>query len=367
MRMGYRIGTAIAVLFSIGLWGSAAVAQPVFKGTILEALQQTDGSQALVAAVQVGDAAGCLPGIVQTLDDRKATLAVFAPSTPAFEKFLRLNPNQLAGLNPDAIASSLPALLASVELTEADLCDLLLKHVAVFEKKMKKKKLSADALLVRGQITMADRSVFPISIGKGDVTINYESEITQRDVFTVNGVIHYVDNVIVDAPPPSDKVITVFLTNKTYFAIDELAGGDATCQEEASWADLPGTWTAWLSTSTVNAIDRIPDGEYRLVDGTLIANDKADLTDGRLKNPITLTQYGGPGPGDLVRTGTKSDGTVLMNNTCQDWTTTSSSGGRFTVGSPAETSENWTDVTSGGTSQGPVCGSYAGLYCFGGE
>ena len=38
-----------------------------------------------------------------------------------------------------------------------------------------------------------------------------------------------------------------------------LSGADAKCQQAANATGLGGTWVAWLSDSTHNAKDRIPD------------------------------------------------------------------------------------------------------------
>ena len=91
---------------------------------------------------------------------------------------------------------------------------------------------------------------------------------------------------------------------------------------------------AWLSTMDepglggspgVDAIDRIPDGRYELLDGTVIADDKADLTDGFLKAPIGLNEFGSPWEAN-VWTGTQPDGTDAGEN-CSNWTENSGSGG----------------------------------------
>jgi len=356
---------------------SAAVAQPTFKGTILEALLQTDGAQALVAAVQAGDEAGCLQGIAQTLDDPKAGLVVFAPGNGAFETLLRLNGGELDGQTIDQIKNNLEALLNSLELTQDDLCAVLLKHVAVDQRK---KDSSAAELLERGEITMADGSEFPISVGQGGVAINYESQITQRDVFTQNGVIHYVENVIVDAPPPAPDAVTVFVTSEKFTGdLGGLAGADALCAQAASRAGLAGnTWTAWLSDGTGNAYDRIPDGEYRTLDGTLVGIGRDDLIQGvPLKNALTMNEFGDFSPPYYAWTGTGADGTNNDNN-CSDWKVgvaptdgESCSEGDpncATYGSTLETEYGWTDTSLFGndTSLPPdACSVSHSLYCFG--
>jgi hypothetical protein len=58
-------------------------------------------------------------------------------------------------------------------------------------------------------------------------------------------------------------------------------------------AGLSGIWTAWLSDENTDARDRIPDGQYQLLDETLVTNDKDDLTDGMLKATINLDEFSG--------------------------------------------------------------------------
>ncbi len=177
----------------------------------------------------------------------------------------------------------------------------------------------------------------------------------------------YADFTEVTAPPNGD-VVQVFVTDTTYVGdIGGLAGADAKCQERAERAGLTGTWTAWLSTTTEDAIDRIPDGQYELVDGTVIAEDKADLTDGTLNAPINLNQDGNPIPGDFVWTGTNLLGRSTGTN-CSNWTTTG--GDRCVDGDPdcgdrglnTATNPDWTKV---GGAPNP-CDNLFHLYCFGG-
>ena len=109
-------------------------------------------------------------------------------------------------------------------------------------------------------------------------------------------------------------VVQVFRTSSTYQPdFGGLAGGDAICQERAEEVGLNGTWTAWLSDDNTDARGRIPDGRYELVNGTVIADNKADLTDGELKAAIILNQFGAPDEDD-VWTGTQPDGTHTASN-----------------------------------------------------
>lgn len=62
-------------------------------------------------------------------------------------------------------------------------------------------------------------------------------------------------------------------------------------------AGLPGEYKAWLAdTTAASAPDqtffRAPGG-YRLVDGTVVADDWFDLTDGTLQHAISKDEFGG--------------------------------------------------------------------------
>ena len=163
------------------------------KPTILDLLISTDGAQALVAAVLVVDEAGVLDfSIADLLGNKYAEIILLAPSNNAFERLLGLNDGTLDGLDVDTVKEELPGLLPD-EVVAA----ILLKHVSL-PKRANKLTASQNALLKRGDITVADESPFPVSIGVLGVRINYETTITKPDNFSRNGVIHYIDTVIVD-------------------------------------------------------------------------------------------------------------------------------------------------------------------------
>ena len=159
--------------------------------------------------------------------------------------------------------------------------------------------------------------------------------------------------------PPSGPVVSVFVTGRRYRGnLRGLAGADRKCQRRAEAAGLSGTWTAWVSDSTENAIDRIPDGQYQLLNGTQVADDKAGLTGGLLNAAINLNEFGETQPG-FVWTGTAPDGTGTLN-TCNNWTDNSSgySGDR---GVTSEINDGWTNLEGATT----VCSDRNRLYCFG--
>jgi hypothetical protein len=159
--------------------------------------------------------------------------------------------------------------------------------------------------------------------------------------------------------PPSGPVVSVFVTGRRYEGnLRGLAGADRKCQRRAEAAGLSGTWTAWVSDSTVDAIDHIPDGQYQLLDGTQVADDKADLTDGRLKAAINLDEFGNQ-RADFVWTGTEPGGTDTGNN-CNGWRDNSSeSAGHRGV---TENIDNqWTQLNA----DPAQCSERYRLYCFG--
>lgn len=114
-----------------------------------------------------------------------------------------------------------------------------------------------------------------------------------------------------------------------------LAGADAHCQSLAEAAGMGDkTWHAYLSTSAVDARDRIGDGPWYNVRGVLIAEDLAQLHgDNNLNAETALTETGGtpnylagdpPAPAAQplqhdIMTGTNEDGTA-NELTCNDWT-----------------------------------------------
>lgn len=97
--------------------------------------------------------------------------------------------------------------------------------------------------------------------------------------------------------------VEVFVTSETFEGdLGGLDGADVTCTSMARAVGLSGDWTAWLSEAGgTNAGTRIADAEYRLLDGTVIADDLDDLTDGTLDAPIDLDEIRGTGGSPVVR------------------------------------------------------------------
>lgn len=118
-----------------------------------------------------------------------------------------------------------------------------------------------------------------------------------------------------------------------------LDGADAQCQKLAEAAGSSGkTWHAYLSTSTVNARDRIGAGPWYNAKGELIANSVAELHSdaNKITKQSALTETGAVinGRGDTpnqhdILTGSNADGTVAAGMTCEDWTSNASTSKGF--------------------------------------
>ena len=105
-----------------------------------------------------------------------------------------------------------------------------------------------------------------------------------------------------DLPTPTPVAGVVFVTSTTHKgdlrkelpscdsgASDGLACADAICAARAASAGLIGTFAAWLSTSTVDAIDRIGSGTggWHSTCGDVVATSKSDLSDGSIAHGIS--------------------------------------------------------------------------------
>lgn len=119
----------------------------------------------------------------------------------------------------------------------------------------------------------------------------------------------------------------VFITSNSMptSAMGGLSALDAFCGTYAAAGGLGGTWKAWASDETTNAVDRIADvGPWYLVGtSTLAAANKLAFA----TTPATLidvTQTGavlGAYPIGAA-TGTAADGRASAGQTCSSWTAT---------------------------------------------
>jgi hypothetical protein len=137
-----------------------------------------------------------------------------------------------------------------------------------------------------------------------------------------------------------------------------VAAGDAICQSLADAAGLGGTFKAWLSDATTNAVDRLTSaGPWVRLDGVKIATDKADLTKGSIFTSINLTETGTYLGHYGVWSGTTDNGLKTVD-TCNNWTDgTTNYHGSFS--SAANAGYLWS-----GYSTGFNCDSPCNLRCF---
>src|SRR5690606_17757301 len=124
----------------------------------------------------------------------------------------------------------------------------------------------------------------------------------------------------VDDAPQSEPGLLVFVTSLTYTGdLGGIQGADEICAFEAEAAQLSGTFRAWISDSTTDAIDRIDaDGPWVLVDGERVFNNRAQLRTSPLRavnrDPLGSDHYAAD-----VWTGTGAGGRWTGTETCHGW------------------------------------------------
>jgi hypothetical protein len=174
-----------------------------------------------------------------------------------------------------------------------------------------------------------------------------------------------------------------------------LDGADAFCDQLATAASPAlgaKTWRAYLSTSTVDARDRIGTGPWRNFNGVIVANDVTQLHDqaagGTLEQTFALgnadialdetgAQVPFAGQGTVLHdilTGSNLDGTANAN-TCSDWTATTgqAQNGHSNRGGGGQNPTSWNSAhatgcapATGNNQQGTVSqgGGRGSIYCF---
>lgn len=130
----------------------------------------------------------------------------------------------------------------------------------------------------------------------------------------------------------------LFITRATFpGSLGGLIGADGQCGSFATAAGAGGTWKAWLSDTTTNALDRIADvGPWVDMTGRRVFRDKAQLMG--FPDIAITTDETGKMWGDYYWTGTLLGGSKSAAN-CTDWTNGSS--GEGTAG--AISTDQWTD------------------------
>lgn len=163
---------------------------------------------------------------------------------------------------------------------------------------------------------------------------------------------------------PEEPVKVVFASSEEYdgAAVGGLANADALCQGLAAGALLSGTFKAWLSDSATSAASRLTHAvvPYVLPDGTVVADNWADLTDGSLAHPIDQDEEGlDIDPlfdNTQVWTATEADGSAGAAGNCESWTSADDTeeGG---IGDATSTGATWSAADT------TTCDDLARLYC----
>ena len=139
----------------------------------------------------------------------------------------------------------------------------------------------------------------------------------------------------------------VFVTSVSFNGnLGGLKGADDKCQVQADdpASIVPsGTYLAWISDGTDSPNTRFTKSShpYLLPDGTKIAENYADLTDGSIQHFINMDPTGKTVGVNPFWTGTNEDGTTAQQlQTCTGWMDPITNA-RGMVGSTGHTSTSW--------------------------
>jgi hypothetical protein len=161
-----------------------------------------------------------------------------------------------------------------------------------------------------------------------------------------------------DAPLPNNFV---FVTSSTHTgALGGLNGADAVCAARAQEAGLPGTYVAWLSTESTDAIDRLGTARgWVRPDGKPFVDRLEDLVEGRILFPPRLDETGTDLLVEAIWTASRGTGVFLPDQTsCGGWTSSDPSS-TARVGSSDGGFVSWTTASS------DPCSVQNHLLCFG--
>jgi len=149
--------------------------------------------------------------------------------------------------------------------------------------------------------------------------------------------------------------------------VDSTMSANQSCQQiaDVNVNTAGGTWRAWISDLTIDAIDNIvSDGPWHRLDGELVFDSKADIVDYNtddLFHPIVIDQNLNNRDGEPVWTGT--DPTGNANYVCAEgsdsWSNLSAEGAVY--GIAGQTDANW---TSAGLAMSACSMGEARIYCF---
>ncbi len=173
-----------------------------------------------------------------------------------------------------------------------------------------------------------------------------------------------IDDAGSDASNPLSHNLVFITSSKVQPGLlGSLEGADSYCNERAKAAKLGGTYKAWLSSSSVDAKDRLGNARgWVRIDGKPVADRVSDLTSGVLWYPISVDELGFSYSGSVLAralTATLDQGTrYAQNSFCGDWTDIGSNQTAL-VGNATFATYGWTSNSSVG------CNEAVQLYCFG--
>jgi len=157
----------------------------------------------------------------------------------------------------------------------------------------------------------------------------------------------------------------VFVTEESIHAgeVGGIKGADAHCQVAAMEAGLDRVehFRAWLSDSKTSPSTRFETREarYVLTDGSVLAEDWEDLTDGQLSHPLNRYADGSQAKG-VAWTATLPNGEAADNGSfCGNWTITDLNE-LVEVGATDLANQLWTYIEG----YPSYCSDWSKLYCF---
>jgi hypothetical protein len=131
---------------------------------------------------------------------------------------------------------------------------------------------------------------------------------------------------IAELPRTGDGLRAFVSSEKHNADFSGISGADQFCQDLANDAKIGGTWKAWLSTSSEDALARIQDSEYYRINGTdRLFFNRYDLEFNGLIRAINLDENRTPVNDDYVQTGTDNQGKNDALGNCADWNSSDSS------------------------------------------
>jgi hypothetical protein len=168
----------------------------------------------------------------------------------------------------------------------------------------------------------------------------------------------------------------VFVSSQVYTGnLGGLAGADAKCQGLADSAGFSGTFKAWLTDSSQTAASRLTHSTrpYKLVTGSVVANNWNDLISGSLRHAIDRTEHSDPPPATtgcspvvpngIVWTDTLSDGSRGdPSENCGDWTDDIAIASAMGLATLQD--DGWSGYCNGGSPTFPMCATTNSIYCF---